>query len=77
MRTRWNDSGASSPRLKPGLPAPEIWWWPLCQEIVIRLVPSGDLVTLLDDAEESVTKRAEDWVREQAEVPCVIGVGEQ
>ncbi|WP_206832080.1 hypothetical protein [Alicyclobacillus fructus] len=51
--------------------------WPLCQEIVIRLVPSGDLVTLLDDMEEPITKCAEDWVCEQTEVPCVIGVGEQ
>ncbi|WP_304459552.1 hypothetical protein [Alicyclobacillus sendaiensis] len=50
--------------------------WPLCQEIVIRLVPSGDLVTLLDDTEEPVTKRAEDWVCEQTEAPCVIGVAQ-
>ncbi|ACV57547.1 hypothetical protein [Alicyclobacillus acidocaldarius] len=50
--------------------------WPFCQEIVIRLVPSGDLVTLCDEGEEPVTKRAVDWVREQAETPCVIGVAE-
>ncbi|MCL6490149.1 MAG: hypothetical protein K6T76_14605 [Alicyclobacillus mali] len=50
--------------------------WPFCQEIVIRLVPSRDLVTLLDDTEEPIAKRAEDWVLEQAEVPCVIGVAQ-
>jgi len=50
--------------------------WPFCQEIVIRLVPSGDLITLLDDTDEPIAKRAEDWVREQTEVPCVIGVAE-
>ncbi|MCL6446413.1 MAG: hypothetical protein K6T83_23705 [Alicyclobacillus sp.] len=50
--------------------------WPLCQEIIIRLVPSGDLVTLLDDTDEPITKRAEDWVREQVEVPYLLGVAE-
>jgi len=50
--------------------------WPY-EEIVIRRVPDEDLITLCDEGEEPVTKRAVDWVREQAETSCVIGVAEQ
>ncbi|WP_283204628.1 hypothetical protein [Alicyclobacillus sendaiensis] len=50
--------------------------WPYT-EIVIQRVPDEDLITLCDEGEEPVTKRAVDWVREQTETPCVIGVEEQ